>query len=65
MMDDLRLDDAVVSGELDKHAWVDIKLANPSDGRFCICEHEATMLIIHLATVFDIDLKFLKKDNEI
>ena len=64
-MQDLGLDDAEVSGELDENGWVGIKLDNPDDSEFSIGQHEATMLIIHLATVFDIDLKFLKKDNEI
>lgn len=58
-MDDLNLDDATVSGQLDQSDWVTIKLDEPEDGEFCICEHEATMLIIHLAAIFDIDLDLI------
>ena len=62
MMYDLELDDATVSGKLDENSWLDIMLNCPRDRGFCICKDESKMLIIHLATVFDIDLKRLEKD---
>lgn len=61
-MTDLILEDAVVAGELDEYKWLDIKLDAPRDGGFCISEDEATMLIMHLATVFEIDLSKLEND---
>ena len=63
-MKDLKVGDVLVSGVLDSYNWLTIKLDEPDDGEFCISEHEATLIITHLAAIFDIDLSVIKQKGK-
>ena len=64
-MDDLKLGDVKVGGKMNSGGWLNIELNSMNNDDFYISSAEARKLIPHLAAVFDIDLKLLKKDNEI